>query len=173
MKQTILSAILTFVSLIVTACYIPLASADVPSEILGEWVESHSSGTTIYNTSGSYAAPSGEKIIMHFYADGTYKAAYFVQSSTSVACTMNVYMPSNGVFSVEGNTLKMNEKSSRTISKDTCNARYNYEKDNSPGSYAYPIRLERDQNGTKIVMTTSSGNHNFYFNTGKSLLGGN
>jgi hypothetical protein len=90
----------------------------------------------------------------------------------SVGCTTNVYMPSTGVFSVEGNTLKLTEKTSRTISKDTCTARYNYEKNNSPGSYAYPARLERDENGTKIVLTMSDGAHNFYFNTGQSLLGG-
>jgi hypothetical protein len=150
-----------------------VSGGSIPREILGEWVKSNTSNTLYTNGYGGYSTPSGEKVIMHFYADGTYKAAYYVQSSMSYGCTMTVYMPSNGTFSVEGNTLKLNEKSSRTISKDTCVARYNYEKNNKPGSYAYPARLERDQYGTKIVLTMNDGNHNFYFNTGKSFLGGN
>lgn len=144
----------------------------VPQELLGEWVESHSSGSTYTNNYGNYSAPSGEKIILHFYADGTYKGAYFVQSSMSVACTMTVFMPSSGTFSVSGNTLNLKEQSNRTISKDTCVARYNYEKDNKPGVYAYPAQIVRDEYGTKLVLTMSDGSHNFYFNTGQSLLGG-
>ncbi len=143
---------------------------NVPREILGEWVKSSTSGLYYGNGYGGYSSPNGEKVIMHFFADGTYKAAYYVQSSMSVGCTMNVYMPSYGVFSVEGNTLKLTEKASRTISKDTCVARYNYEKDNKPGNYAYPARLEQSEYGLKLVLTMNDGNHDFYFNTGKSFL---
>ncbi|HLM02713.1 MAG TPA: hypothetical protein VK400_16795 [Pyrinomonadaceae bacterium] len=143
---------------------------NVPREILGEWVKSNTSLLSYGNGYGGYSSPSGEKVIMRFFADGTYKAAYYVQSSMSVGCTMNVFMPSSGVFSVEGNTLKLFEKTSRTFSKDTCVARYNYEKNNKPGSYAYPARLERDEYGLKLVLTMNDGNHNFYFNTGQSFL---
>ena len=145
----------------------------IPRELLGEWVESHSSNTTYTNGYGGYAAPSGEKIILHFFADGTYKGAYYVQSSMSYGCTMNVFMPSSGVWRFEDNTLKLNERASHTISKDSCTTRYNYEKDNKPGTYAYPARLETDQYGTKIVLTMNDGPHNFYVNTGKSFLSGN
>jgi hypothetical protein len=55
------------------------------------------------------------------------------------------------------------------ISKETCNARFNYEKINKLGTYAYPARLDRDEYGTKIVLTMNDGNHNFYFNNGQSL----
>jgi hypothetical protein len=145
----------------------------VPKEVLGEWVKSKSSNVIVTNPSvGGYTPPSGEKIILHFYADGTYQGAYFVQSSMSYGCTMTVYMPSKGVYSVRGNTLHLTEKTSRTISKDTCVARYNYEKDNKPGVYAYSAQLTRDEYGTKLVLTMNDGNHNFYFNTGQSLLGG-
>ena len=149
------------------------AGGSIPKEILGEWVKSNTSNMTITNPgTGAFAPPSGEKIILHFYHDGTYKGAYFVQSSMSVGCTMTVYMPSTGVYRVEGNKLHLTEKSSRTISKDTCVARFNYEKDNKPGVYAYPAQLARDEYGTKLVLTMSDGNHDFYFNTGQSLLGG-
>ncbi|HEX8247681.1 MAG TPA: hypothetical protein VF599_05900 [Pyrinomonadaceae bacterium] len=148
----------------------PAGGGNVPRELLGEWVKSSTSALYYGNGYGGYSSPSGEKVIMRFFADGTYKAAYYVQSSMSVGCTMNVFMPSSGVFSVEGNTLKLTEKTTRTISKDTCVARYNYEKENKPGNYAYPARLEQDQYGLKLVLTMNDGNHDFYFNTGKSFL---
>jgi hypothetical protein len=147
-----------------------VSNGSIPRELLGEWVKSQTSNTLYKNDYGGYSAPSGEKVIMHFYSNGTYKAAYFVQSSMSVGCTMTVYMPSSGVYSVEGNTLKMTEKSTRTISKDTCVARYNYEKENKPGNYAYPARMAQDEYGRKLVLTMNDGEHNFYFNTGQSFL---
>ncbi|HEY0427243.1 MAG TPA: hypothetical protein VGC76_05515 [Pyrinomonadaceae bacterium] len=146
------------------------SSGQVPREIVGEWIESHSSGTTYTNGYGGYSSPSAEKVIMHFNANGTYSAAYYVQSSMSVGCAMTVYMPSTGVYGLEGSVLKMTEKSSRTISKDSCNARYNYEKNNQVGSYAYPARFARDENGTKLVLTMGDGVHDFYFNSGKSFI---
>jgi hypothetical protein len=86
---------------------------------------------------------------------------------------MTVFMPSNGVFLVEGGTIAMTERYSRTLSKDTCIARFNYEKDNKLGTYAYPARIDADQYGTKLVLTMQDGSHTFYRNTGKSLLSGN
>jgi hypothetical protein len=150
----------------------PAGNGTIPKELLGEWVKSHTSNIVPVNPGGSIGSASGEKMILHFYADGTYEGAYFVQSSMSYACVMTVFMPSTGVYRVQNNTLHLTEKTSRTISKDTCVSRFNYEKNNTPGVYAYPAQLQRDEYGTKLVLTMNDGQHNFYFNTGKSFLGG-
>jgi hypothetical protein len=152
---------------------INVRGGSIPKELLGEWVKSSTSNLLITNPGigGGYGSPNGEKEIFHFYADGTYEAAYYVQSSMSYGCTMTVYMAATGGYRVQGNTLHLTEKTNRTISKDTCIARYNYEKDNKPGVRAYPAQLERDEYGIKLVLTMNDGKHNFYFNTGKSFLG--
>jgi hypothetical protein len=147
------------------------ASGAIPHEILGEWIESHVSGSGITNGI-NWSTPNGEKVIIHFYADGTYKSIYHVQSSMSIACTMIVDIFSNGVYSVGENTLNLNEKYNHTNSKDSCVARYNYKRDNQPKNYAYPAYIEPSENGTRLVLTMNDGKHNFYFNTGKSFIGG-
>jgi hypothetical protein len=147
------------------------ASGEIPREILGEWVKSNVSGS--YITDGiNYSTPNGEKLIIHFYPNGTYKSIYHVQSSMSIACTMIVDIFSNGTYSVGQNTLNLNEKYNHTNSKDSCVARYNYQKDNQPRNYAYPAYIEQSENGRRLVLTMNDGKHHFYFNTGKSFIGG-
>jgi hypothetical protein len=147
------------------------SSGAIPREILGEWIKSDVSGS--YITDGiNFSTPNGEKLIIHFYADGTYKSIYHVQSSMSIACTMIVDIFSNGVYSVGKNTLYLNEKYNHTSSKDSCVARYNYERDNQPKNYAYPAYIEPSENGTRLVLTMTDGKHHFYFNTGKSFISG-
>ena len=147
------------------------ASGEIPREILGEWVKSNVSGS--YITDGiNYSTPNGEKLIIHFYPNGTYKSIYHVQSSMSIACTMIVDIFSNGTYSVGQNTLNLNEKYNHTNSKDSCVARYNYQKDNQPRNYAYPAYIEQSENGRRLILTMNDGKHHFYFNTGKSFIGG-
>ena len=149
----------------------PATSGTVPREILGEWIESHVSGSMRSN-GVNWSTPNGEKVIIRFYPDGTYKSIYHVQSSMSINCAMIVDIFSNGVYSVGENTLNLHEKYNHTSSKDSCVARYNYERDNQPKNYAYPAYIEPSENGTRLVLTMNDGKHHFYLNTGKSFIDG-
>jgi hypothetical protein len=145
--------------------------AEIPREILGEWIESKNVGAEGWEGSGGFTSrANGEKVIMHFFPDGTYKGVYHVQSSMSPACTMIVDIFSDGTYSVGTNILNLKEKSNRTISKDTCVERYNYDRFNQPKAYAYPAYIEPSENGTRLVLTMNDGKHHFYFNTGQSFL---
>lgn len=145
-------------------------TGEVPREILGEWIESKNVGGG-WVGGGSISLPNGEKAIMHFFADGTYKAHYHVQSSSSVTCTMIVDIHSNGTYSVGQNVLHLKEQRNHTISRDGCVARYNYEKENEPRKYAYPAYIEESEYGTRLVLTMNDGKHHFYFNKGEKFLG--
>jgi hypothetical protein len=146
-------------------------SEAIPRELLGEWVESKNVTQPEWvGSNGSYSTPNGEKIVMHFFPDGTYKGLYHVQSSMSMGCTMIVDIFSEGTYNVGTNVLNLSEKSNQTISRDSCVARYNYDRNNTPRNYAYPAYIEPNENGTRLVLTMNDGKHYYYLNKGQNFL---
>jgi hypothetical protein len=59
----------------------PLPRPD-PSAVIGEWSKSKMSSVDFVDRStGAHASPSGERLNVHFFPDGTYKLGWLLQSS--------------------------------------------------------------------------------------------
>jgi hypothetical protein len=140
--------------------------------LAGEWFLSHVSSIQYVNPgTGSYADPSGERLVFRFDPDGHYKSGYFVQSSL-YGCTMTIFGYRTGSYTIDGDRLTFTEKTYSLTSKDNCHAEWNYEKHPPLQQRSFRWRLARNQYGPVLVLTGSDGKEAFYAReTGKGVLG--
>ena len=139
------------------------------SAIVGEWAQGYTSTIGFTNTAGGTNSAGTNQVGMRFERDGTYKSAYYVQSSM-YGCTVTAFGYKTGNYHVIGSTVYLDEKTYSLSSKDSCNSSRNSEKNPPLTHVKYNFSVRRDAEGEKLYLQTKSGDDIFYKNTGKSML---
>src|SRR5581483_8966535 len=124
-------------------------SDDVAAALLGEWRMSHVSGTSYVSAAGSHNT-SGESTNMHFYADGTYKSAWYLQQSM-YQCVTRCYGRRAGTWRVEGDRLTLTETESYLESHDNCRPAWNYTKHPKLSQQSSRFVIQRGRFGWQLI----------------------
>jgi hypothetical protein len=113
----------------------------LPAELVGSWHTGSVSMIDYYDPyTGSWSPPSGDGYSYTFTSDGKFTYAGILQISV-YSCTTTLFEYLEGTAEVQGTRLVIKPKKGKFKSKDTCNERYNYEKD---------ADLDRDEYGWEI-----------------------
>jgi hypothetical protein len=139
------------------------------SSIVGEWAQSDTSTIGFTNRSGGTNTAGSSQVGMRFEPNGTYKSAYYVQSSM-YGCTVTAFGYKTGVYHIVGSTVYLDEQTYSLSSKDSCNSSRNSEKNPPLSHIKYVFQVIRDAEGEKLALQTTTGADVFYRNTGKSML---
>jgi hypothetical protein len=139
--------------------------------LIGEWGKSRVSTLDFVNPgTGAHADPSGERLNVRFFPDGTYKLGWLRQSSL-YSCSSRVFGYKVGAYQVSGSQITMQDRSSTLTSRDTCHPEWNYEKHPPLARSVYQWRLERTRFGLALVMRGTDGKETVYLReTGRPLL---
>ncbi len=142
-----------------------------PADLVGEWSKSHVSTIDFVNPgTGSHADPSGERLNVRFFPDGTYKLGWLLQSSL-YGCTSTVFGLKSGSYAVQGSALTMKDAASVLTSKDNCHREWNYEKHPALLQSTYQWRLGRTKYGQVLILRAADGKETVYAReSGPSLL---
>jgi hypothetical protein len=148
------------------------SSSQSAGALVGEWEESYSGNSDHSTGAGTTPFRSSDhaKNIVRFYADGSYKSAFINQSRFSDVCKITVSYVGEGIFSLDGNTLRLKERTRRETSR-SCWPTDNYDKELQPGNYDYPWQLERDEKGLKLILVVNGKPHVFYKIEGAGVFG--
>lgn len=134
------------------------AAGPIPPDLVGQWATG-SAGAGYYSEgalSGGRTPLGGSGMSFTFSADGRYAETGVLQTSVA-ACTTVVFNSEEGSFRVNGNTLTVETKGGNQISKDNCNAKFNYRRRMEPRRTTCTWRIEPDTPKPKLCMKTSSG----------------
>lgn len=107
------------------------AAGPVPNELLGNWGRGTVSTVDFYNrATGNWAPPSGSGSSYTFNPDGSFELGIMAQTSSYV-CTMTLFSYKSGSYSVEGDLIVLSPSVNKFKSQDTCNEKWNYEREDS------------------------------------------
>ena len=128
------------------------AGAPLPQILLGNWSAGTVSGITFVNPlTGEYAPPTGAGERYTFAADGQFVFGGLLQTSF-YSCTTSYYIYTKGKASATKDGLTLVPDQSAVVSKDTCNAKYNYTKKGSLAVQTFRWAIDRYQRGTKLCL---------------------
>jgi hypothetical protein len=142
-------------------------------QLLGEWSKSHMSTENFVNPSAAaHEEPSGEKLNIRFYPDGSYKVGWLLQSCLN-SCTRSIYGYRTGDYTLHGSTLTLEDKSYTLTSIDTCHKEWNYQKHPAPAKPSYELQMGRSSKcGTVLIMRSANGMDVVYCKeNGKGMFG--
>jgi hypothetical protein len=127
-------------------------AGDAPPDVVGTWGTGQVSSIMFRDrVTGSYSDPSGTQVQYKFLPDGRYEyAALTTQSMYS--CTTRLLTFKTGVVIYRAGELTFVPEKSTFTSRDSCNARYNYEKPAGMERDTYHWRVLDDQYGRKICL---------------------
>ena len=105
-------------------------SANTPASLLGSWIHGVFSPTDFYNAStGQYIGNAyGTAVMFKFTPDGKYEQTVFI-NSTVYSCRTQVFVYNKGVVRFDGGEFRVYPTSGRVRSSDSCNARFNFDRD--------------------------------------------
>jgi hypothetical protein len=101
-----------------------------PSNIPGNWAYGSLSMTDYYNAStGAHIGNGyGTSVLFSFTADGKYTQTIYI-SSTVYSCRTDVFIYNEGTVKWETTQFRVYPTKGRVRSSDTCNARFNFDRD--------------------------------------------
>jgi hypothetical protein len=170
MRRNVLLTTLIFGACCATAQLQTQPGPPNPADLIGEWYQSNVSTIDFVNSNtGAHTAPSGDRLNVRFFPDGTYKMGWLLQSSL-YGCTSTVFGYKVGVYALDGTALRMQERSYSLTSKDNCHPEWNYEKHPPLKSGTVQVRMARTKYGPAIVWHEGGGDSVYFRETGRSLL---
>lgn len=133
-------------------------AAQSPAALVGTWGTGSMSNITYQNrATGAFADQSGTQVQYTFHPDGRYEYAALT-SQSMYSCNTKLFTYKTGKVQFEGSTLTFIPESGKFTSRDTCNAKYNYEKPAVLERENFRWRIEQDSAGVKMCLQNQSIN---------------
>jgi hypothetical protein len=134
-----------------------------PASVLGTWAYGSLSTIDYYNASnGAHIGNGyGTSVLFKFTADGKYEQTIYI-SSTVYSCRTDVFIYNEGNVKWEATQFRVYPTKGRVRSSDTCNARFNFDRDDdikSKQGDLYSWAFERNaSDGKTYLMIGVDGN---------------